>query len=237
MSFFLVGQIRNPILKKGPVLARTTPVRERAALCSSDPCAVLGRPVPQGRDRQRCGDHHSCHESGTSVNEPSREEHTRSQPAAPIAKGTASPTYAEAVTSSDLSLIPVVKRTRTRPNGRDSPTNAAGASAAADPEMSLTELRHNPAAENAAAAALRTAANAAAAAAKCDHDDLQILRAVLTASALAQTSAQDTVQAHRRGGRPPPMRRANPGARPRRNRRRPTGTAPSHTASQSVSPT
>ncbi len=47
---------------------------------------------------------------------------------------------------------PTVKRTaRTKPNGRDSPANAARASAAADPEMSLTELRHNPAAENAAA--------------------------------------------------------------------------------------
>ncbi len=70
-------------------------------------------------------------------------------------------------------------------------------------KKSLTELRHNPAAENAAAAALRTrtaatgTANAAAAAAKCDDLHWQILRAVLlatasTASALAQTSAQDT---------------------------------------------
>ena len=43
-----------------------------------------------------------------------------------------------------------------------------------------------------------------------------------------------TVQAHRRGGRPPPMRRANPGARPRRNRRRPTGTAPRATGSRTL---
>ncbi len=67
--------------------------------------------------------------------------------------------------------------------------------------MSLTELRHNPAAENAAAAALRTAANAAAAAAKCDDLRIPGLRVVLlaaaaTASALAQTSAQDPVQGH-----------------------------------------
>ncbi len=47
--------------------------------------------------------------------------------------------------------------------------------------MSLTdsELRHNPVAENAAAAALRTAANAAAAAAECD--DPRILQTVYTA--------------------------------------------------------
>ena len=151
------------------------------------------------------------------ANERSREEHTQSQSAAPIAKGNFSTTYVQAVMSSDdPSLIPVVKRIRTRPDGRDSPTNAARASAAADPETSPTELRHSLA-ENAAAAALRTAAIAAAAAAKCE--DPWILHTVLvaaaaTASALAQTSAQDTVtvQAHRRGGRPPPMRRANPGA-------------------------
>jgi hypothetical protein len=174
------------------------------------------------------------------ANERSREEHTQPQPAAPIAKGNFSTTtYMQAVMSSDdSSLIPVVERIRTRPNGRDSPTNAARASAAADPE---TELRHSLA-ENPAAAALRTAAIAAAAAAKCE--DPWILHTVLaaaaaTASALAQTSAQDTVQAHvqahRRGGRPPPMtrRRANPGARPRRNRR-PTGTAPRATGSRTM---
>ena len=139
--------------------------------------------------------------------------------------------------SSDPSWVPVVKRARTRPDGRDSPTNAARASAAADPETSPTELRHSLA-ENAAAAALRTAAIAAAAAAKCE--DPWILHTVLvaaaaTANALAQTSAQDTVtvQAHRRGGRPPPMRRADPGARPRRNRR-PTGTAPRATGSRTM---
>ena len=150
------------------------------------------------------------------ANERSREEHTQPQPAAPIAKGNFSTTtYMQAVMGSDdPPLIPVVERIRTRPNGRDSPTNAARASAAADPETSPTELRHSLA-ENAAAAALRTAAIAAAAAAKCE--DPWILHTVLvaaaaTANALAQTSAQDTVQAHRRGGRPPPMtrRRASP---------------------------
>ena len=174
------------------------------------------------------------------ANERSREEHTQPQPAAPIAKGNFSTTtYMQAVMSSDdSSLIPVVERIRTRPNGRDSPTNAARGSAAADPE---TELRHSLA-ENPAAAALRTAAIAAAAAAKCE--DPWILHTVLvaaaaTANALAQTSAQVTVQAHvqahRRGGRPPPMtrRRANPGARPRRNRR-PTGTAPRATGSRTM---
>jgi len=62
-----------------------------------------------------------------------------------------------------------------------------------------------------------------------------LVAAAATASALAQTSAQDTVQAHRRGGRPPPMTRmrANPRARPRRNRR-PTGTAPRATGSRTM---
>jgi hypothetical protein len=170
------------------------------------------------------------------ANERSREEHTQPQPAAPIAKGNFSTTsYMQAVMSSDdPPLIPVVERIRTRPNGRDSPTNAARASAAADPE---TELRHSLA-ESPAAAALRTAANAAAAAAECD--DPRILQTVLlaaaaTANALAHTGAQGTVQAHRRGGRPLPMtrRRANPGARPRRNRR-PTGTAPRATGSRTM---
>jgi hypothetical protein len=175
-----------------------------------------------------------------SANEPSREEHTRSQPAAPIARSNSSDystTYAQAVMSSNTPLSPTVKRTaRTQPNGRDCPANAARASAAACRELAVTrsptELRYNPA-DNAAAAALWTAADAAAAAAKCD--DLRILQAVLlaaaaTANALAQTGAQVTVQAHRRGGRPPPTRRANPRARPRRNRR-PTGTpAPRATA-------
>jgi hypothetical protein len=121
--------------------------------------------------------------------------------------------------SSDTPLSPTVKRgTRNKANGRNCPANAARASAAAGPEpaMSPTVLRHNPAAENAAAAALQ-AADAAAADAECD--DPRVLRAVLlaaaaTANALAQTGAQDTVQAHRRGGRPPPTRRANLKARP-----------------------
>ena len=122
------------------------------------------------------------------ANEPSREEHTRSQPTA-TAKSNSSTTYAQAVMSSDTPLSPVVKRTaRTKPNGRDCPANAARTSAAAGPEPAVTrsptELRYNPA-DNAAAAALWTAA-----AAECD--DPRILRAVLlaaaaTANALAQT--------------------------------------------------
>ena len=156
------------------------------------------------------------------ANEPSRED-TRSQPRA-NAKSNSSPTYAQALMKIDLSLSPVVKRTaRTQPNAKDSPANAARASAAADPETSVTELRHNPVAENPAAAALRTAANAAAAAA-AECDDPRILQTVLlaaaaTANALAHTGAQGTVQAHRRGGRPPRTRRA----RPRRNRRQNPG--------------
>ena len=82
-----------------------------------------------------------------------------------------------------------------------------------------TELRYNPA-DNAAAAALWTAADAgdhaAAAAARagpgaeCDDPgfDPRVLQAVLraaaaTARALAQTGPLGTVQAHRRGGKPP----------------------------------
>ena len=59
------------------------------------------------------------------ANEPSRED-TRSQPRA-NAKSTSSPTYAQAVMSSDPSLSPVVKRStgRTTANGRDCPANAA----------------------------------------------------------------------------------------------------------------
>jgi hypothetical protein len=85
---------------------------------------------------------------------------------------------------------------------------------------SPTELRYNPS-DNAAAAALWTAADAAAAAA-AECDDPRVLQAVLlataaTASALAQTGPRDPVQAHRRGGRPPPTRRTNPrAARPHR---------------------
>ena len=60
-------------------------------------------------------------------------------------------------------------------------------------------------------------------------------RAAATAKALTQTGAhwQNTVQAHRRGGRPPPTRRADARARPRRNRR-PTGTAPRATGSRTM---
>ena len=98
------------------------------------------------------------------ANEPSREEHTRSQPKA-TAKSSSSlaATYAQAVMRSDPSLNPVVKRNtgHTKANGRDCPANAARASAAAGPEpASPTELRYNPS-DNAAAAALWTAADAA----------------------------------------------------------------------------
>jgi hypothetical protein len=134
-----------------------------------------------------------------------------------------SATYAEAVMRS----VPDVKqRTRTNDNGRVHPANAASslATAGTEPPMSPTVLRHNLA-DNAEAAALQAAADAAAAATKCK--DSRVLRAVLmaaaaTANALAQTIPPDTVLAHRRGGRPPPTRRANPRPRPRRTRR-PTG--------------
>ena len=110
-----------------------------------------------------------------------------------IAKGNFSTTYVQAVMSSDdPSLVPVVKRPRTRPDGRDSPTNAARASAAADPEPNPTELRHSLAG-NAAAAALRTAAIAAAAAAKCD--DPWVLHTVLVAAA-ATANALGHWQSH-----------------------------------------
>jgi hypothetical protein len=56
------------------------------------------------------------------------------------------------------------------------------------PTVKRTELRHNPA-DNAAAAALRTAADAAAAAAECNHP--RILHAVLlAAAATAAANAQ-----------------------------------------------
>ena len=60
------------------------------------------------------------------ANEPPREERPQSQPAAPIAKGNSSTTYAQTALamSSDTPLSPTVKRTaRTKPNGRDSPAN------------------------------------------------------------------------------------------------------------------
>jgi hypothetical protein len=147
--------------------------------------------------------------------------------------------------STDTPLSPTVKRTaRTKPNGRDCPANAARASAAAGPEPAVTlgaplSCQCDTTPLTTAAAALWTAADAAAAAAAAESNDPRILRAVLlaaaaTANALAPTGAQDTAQAHRRGGRPPPTRRANPRARPRRNRR-PTDTpAPRATGSRTL---
>ena len=159
------------------------------------------------------------------ANEPARGEHTRAQPTALANLKSNSATYAEAVMRS----VPDVKqRTRTNDNGRVHPANAASslATAGTEPPMSPTVLRHNLA-DNAEAAALQAAADAAAAAVAPECDDVRVLRAVLmaaaaTANALAQTIPPDTVLAHRRGGRPPPTRRANPRPRPRRTRR-PTG--------------
>ena len=156
------------------------------------------------------------------ANEPARGEHTRAQPTALANLKSNSATYAEAVMRS----VPDVKqRTRTNDNGRVHPANAASslATAGTEPPMSPTVLRHNFA-DNAEAAALQAAAAAAAAAAAKDPRILRtvLLAAAATANALAQTIPQDTVLAHRRGGRPPPTRRANPRPRPHRTRR-PTG--------------
>jgi hypothetical protein len=157
------------------------------------------------------------------ANEPSWEEHIRSQPGASIATSN-SATYAQvAAMNSAPPSSPTVKRsTRTKDNGRDHSANAASASAAAGPEpaRSPSVQRHEPA-ENPAAAALQAAADAATIAAK--RNDHEVLRAVLraaatTANALAQAAPQDMVPTHRRGGRPPPTRR-KPRAWPRRTQR------------------
>ena len=123
--------------------------------------------------------------------------------------------------NSEPSLSSTMKRsTRAQDIDRDRSANAASASATADPAsaimMSPTVLQHNLA-DHAKAAALQAAADAAAAAAT----DPKILRAVLlaaaaTANALASTIPLDAVPTHRRGGRPPKTRRANPRPRPRR---------------------
>ena len=170
------------------------------------------------------------------ANEPPWKEHIQSQPGATIAKSNPA-TYAQAVTNSEPSLSSTMKRsTRAQDIDRDRSANAASASATADPAsaimMSPTVLQHNLA-DHAKAAALQAAADAAAAAAT----DPKILRAVLlaaaaTANALASTIPLDAVPTHRRGGRPPKTRRANPRPRPRRTRR-PTGMhtgAPAPTA-------
>ena len=128
--------------------------------------------------------------------------------------------------------------TRANDFGGDHLANAASSSATVGTEpaivMSPTVLRHNLA-DNAKAAAIQAAADAAAAAA--ENRDPRILRTVLlaaaaTANAPAQTIPQVSVLPHRRGGRPPPTRGANPSgrARPRRTRRpapAPTGTGSS----------
>ncbi len=137
------------------------------------------------------------------ANEPARGEHTRAQPTPLANLKSNSATYAEVVMSS----VPDGKqRTRTNDNGRVHPANAASslATAGTEPPMSPTVLRHNFA-DNAEAALQAAALQAAA-------KDPRILRTVLlaaaaTANALAQTIQQ--VLEHRRGGRPPPTRRAN----------------------------
>jgi hypothetical protein len=129
--------------------------------------------------------------------------------------------------NSQPSLSPTVKRsTRTRDGDRDHSANAASPSATAGPELARnSSVQQHNLADNAEAAALPAAAADAAAAATTEP---RILRAVLLAAAaaanalaLAQTIPPDTVLAHRRGGRPPPTRRANPrpNARPRRRTR------------------
>jgi len=175
------------------------------------------------------------------ANEPPWKEHIQSQPGATIAKSNPA-TYAQAVTNSEPSLSSTMKRsTRAQDIDRDHSANAASASATADPAsaimMSPTVLQHNLA-DHAKATALQAAADAAAAAAT----DPKILRAVLlaaaaTANALASTIPLDAVTTHRRGGRPPKTRRANPRPRPRRTQRSAGPPAPrvtdTHTAMQS----
>ena len=168
------------------------------------------------------------------ANEPPWMEHIQSQPGATIAKSNPA-TYAQAVTNSEPSLSSTMKRsTRAQDIDRDHSANAASAPATADPAsaimMSPTVLQHNLA-DHAKAAALQAAADAAAAAAATDP---KILRAVLlaaaaTANALASTIPLDAVPTHRRGGRPPKTRRANPRPRPRRPTGMHTG-APAPTA-------
>ena len=190
------------------------------------------------------------------ANEPSWERHIRSQPGASIATSN-SATYAQvAAMNSAPPLSPTVKRsTRTKDTGRDHSANLNAASASAttgpEPARSPSAAAAQQAADD--AAAFQAAADAAATAAKCDlaaaalqaaadaaaiaANDPLVLRAVLlaaaaTASALAQTTG--IVQPRRRGGRPPPTRRADPNLRPRRIRR-PAGTpAPTATGTRTA---
>ena len=128
--------------------------------------------------------------------------------------------------------------TRANDFGRDHLANAASSSATVGTEpaivMSPTVLRQNLA-DNAKAAAIQAAADAAAAAA----ENPRILRTVLlaaaaTANALAQTIPQDSVLPHRRGGRPPPTRKANPSGRARPRRTRRPAPAPTATGSSTA---
>jgi hypothetical protein len=63
-----------------------------------------------------------------------------------------------------------------------------------------------------------------------------LLAAAATAKALAQTGAKDTgtVQPRRRGGRPPPTKRANPRPRPRRTRTPAATPAPPATGTRTA---
>ena len=171
--------------------------------------------------------------------EHSWKEHIPSQLGAPIVKSNTA-TYAQTLMmNSEPSLSRTVKRsTSTKDNDSDHSANAASTSATAGPEpaRNFSVQQHKPA-ENLAAAALQAAADAAATAA----EDPRILRAVLlaaaaTAKALAQTGAKDTgtVQPRRRGGRPPPTKRANPRPRPRRTRTPAATPAPSTTGSRTA---
>ena len=156
----------------------------------------------------------------------------------PLAKSNAD-TYAQAVMKGDPAVSPMKRSTRTNDPGGDHLANAASSSATVGTEpavmMSHTVLRHNGPADNAKAAAMQAAATAAATAA----EDPRILRTVLlaaaaTANALAQTIPQDTVLPHRRGGRPPSTRRANPSGRARPRRTRRPAPAPTATGSSTA---
>ena len=159
-------------------------------------------------------------QASANANGPSREDHIL-QPRA-LAKSNAA-TYAQAV-KRDPPESPMKQSTRANDFGGDHLANAASSSATVGTEpaivMSPTVLRHNLA-DNAKTAAIQAAADAAAAAAETPRILRTVLPAAAAANALAQTIPQDSVLPRRRGGRPPPTRRANPSgrARPCRTRR------------------